>query len=139
MKSLSTLIRLNKFQLDEKKRALKELQELAQNLHSSLAQLKEEFDREQAIAKESFTAAQVFHQYKAAIEQRRATLLESINQVDDEILGITNEMTDLFQDLKRFEITESERTLTSKKSRDKKEERALDDQAIVRYRRQQGS
>ncbi|MFN5609598.1 MAG: hypothetical protein ACK48E_07620 [Holosporales bacterium] len=138
-KSLPTLIRLHQFQLDEKRRKLAELHDLVSNLGASLRQLEEELARESAIAQQSEGASYTFATYKKAIAERRVTLLESINQVDTEILDLTNEMKELFQDLKRFELTHAERQQQKAYKKERTEDGLRDEQALVRYRRGEGN
>jgi hypothetical protein len=137
-KSLPTLIRLHQFQLDEKQRKLAELHDVVANLSTSLRRLEEEFTKELAIAQQSEGASYTFTIYKKAVAERRATLMESIDHVDTEILNLTNEMKELFQDLKRFEITHAERQQQKAYKKERTEDSLRDEQALVRYRRDEG-
>jgi gamma-glutamylcysteine synthetase len=101
--------------------------------------LENEFAKESAIAQQSEGASYTFATYKKAIAERRVTLLESIDQVDTEILDLTNEMKELFQDLKRFELTHAERQQQKAYKKERTEDGLRDEQALVRYRRGEGN
>ena len=82
---LHTLIRLHKWRLDEKRRALAELQALADKLAQDTARLEREITAEQEIARTSPEAAFGYGNFaKQAIERRRR-LAQSVAQVEQQI------------------------------------------------------
>ena len=82
---LHTLIRPHKWRLDEKRRALAELQALADKLAQDTARLEREITAEQEIARTSPGASFGYGNFaKQAIERRRR-LAQSVAQVEQQI------------------------------------------------------
>lgn len=137
MSSLATVIRLHKWQLDEKRRALAELQNLADRLHGEAQRLEEEIRREQALATADFEASFAYAGYAKRAMDRRQRIAESIRQVEVQIAAATEAMAEAFQELKRFELAEEERQKREKEKQRRKENAMLDETAVIGHRRRQ--
>ena len=79
---LHTLIRLHKWRLDEKRRALAELQALADKLAQDTARLEREILAEQEIARSSPEASFGYGNFAKQAIERRKRLAESVAQVE---------------------------------------------------------
>lgn len=137
MNSLKSVIRLHKWQLDEKRRALVELQNLGDRLRAEAQRLEEEILQEQRAASASFEASFTYANYAKAAMERRTRIAQSIAQVDGQIAAATDEMAEAFQELKRFELAEEERLRREKEKLRRKEDAMLDETALVGFRRRQ--
>ena len=132
---LHTLIRLHKWRLDEKRRALAELQALADKLAQDTARLEREILAEQEIARTSPEASFGYGNFaKQAIERRRR-LAESVAQVEHQIAEATEEMAEAFQELKRYELAQEGRDRRDEAKRKTRENAALDEVALSGFMR----
>lgn len=137
MSSLKTIIRLHKWQLDEKRRALADLQNLHDRLSMELARLREEVRREQETARTDQAVAFGYPAFAKAARERDHRLQQSIAQVERQIEAATEEMSEAFQELKRFELAEEERLKREREKIRRKEDAMLDETALVGFRRRQ--
>lgn len=137
MSSLATVIRVHKWQLDERRRALAELQSLADRLHDEARRLEDEIHREQETAKSDFEASFAYAGYAKRAMLRRQRIADSITQVEEQIAAATEAMAEAFQELKRFELAEEERQRREKEKLRRKENAMLDETAVVGHRRRQ--
>ena len=132
---LHTLIRLHKWRLDEKRRALAELQALADKLAQDTARLEREITAEQEIARTSPEASFGYGNFaKQAIERRRR-LAQSVAQVEQQIAQATEEMAEAFQELKRYELAQEGRDRRDEAKRKTRENAALDEVALSGFMR----
>lgn len=134
---LKALIRYHKWRLDEKRRALAELHSLAEKLREQLAALEDEIKAEQEAARQSTEAALTFANYITQANFRKRTLRESIAQVDRQIEVATDEMRDVFQEVKRYEIAQEERTRRDKEKIRRREAAMFDEVAATGFQRRQ--
>ncbi|WP_448206593.1 flagellar FliJ family protein [Azospirillum sp. sgz302134] len=137
MSSLKTIIRLQKWKLDEKRRALAELQSLADRLKAEMDRLKEEIAAEQEAARSNPEQSYTFSNYIRAAMERGKRLTQSMGQVEAQIMVATDEMAEAFQELKRYELAEEERLKREKEKLKRKEANMLDETALVGFRRRQ--
>ncbi|WP_431860333.1 flagellar FliJ family protein [Azospirillum sp.] len=137
MSSLKTVIRLHKWQLDEKRRALAELQNLHDRLVAEMHRLQQEMLYEQQVARADPMAAFGYAAFAKAAMERGKRLQDSIAQVEQQIAVATEEMAEAFQELKRFELAEEERLKREREKIRRKEEAMLDETALVGFRRRQ--
>ncbi|NUB17019.1 hypothetical protein GAY28_34270 [Azospirillum brasilense] len=137
MSSLKTIIRLQKWKLDEKRRALAELQNLADRLQAEIERLKEEIAAERDTARGNVEYAFTYSNYIQAAMERGKRLTQSMGQVEAQIAVATDEMAEAFQELKRYELAEVERLKREKEKLKRKEANMLDETALVGFRRRQ--
>ncbi|MBM3572819.1 MAG: hypothetical protein FJX52_10775 [Alphaproteobacteria bacterium] len=137
MKGIATLIRLHTQQLDEKRRVLAELQDLADRLRQSLVDLGEEMKREQEIAATSVEAGQTYHDYAVALIARREKIEESIRDVDRQVAAAADEVAEAFQELKRYEIAKANRDRRNQEKLDRAEQAGFDEMGLSMYRRRE--
>jgi len=135
--SLKTIIRLQKLQLDEKRRILAELQNLGDRLKAEIERLKEEIAHEQATAREDFAVSFTYANFAQAALERGRRLGESLAQVEAQISVATDQMAEAFQELKRFELAEEERLKREREKQKRKDAIMLDETALVGFRRRQ--
>jgi flagellar protein FliJ len=135
--SLKTIIRLQKLQLDEKRRTLAELQNLGDRLKAEIEKLKEEIAHEQATARDDFAVSFTYANFAQAAMERGRKLGESLLQVEVQISVATDQMAEAYQELKRFELAEEERLKREKDKQKRKEAIMLDETALVGFRRRQ--
>ncbi len=135
MSDLRTLIRLHRWQLDEKRRVLADLQGLVDRLGAEAQRLADELAHEAEIARGSATPPLGFANYSRTMRQRQDRLAQSIQQVEQQIATATEEITTAFQELKKYEQVQADRLERSKLRARKTEEATLDEVAITGHRR----
>lgn len=135
MKSLDTIIRLHKWKLDERRRALGELQALSDQLAAEIARLEGELEREKAIAAGTPASSVDFAGYLKAMLTRRAHLQTSLRHVDKQIAASQDEIANAFADLKRFELAKADRDRRALVKQRRIETARFDEIALEGYRR----
>ena len=135
-KGLKTLIRLAKWNVDEKQRVLVALQGREDEILAAIRQAEQSLVHEQQVA--SADAAGVGFAYAAfanAWLTRREQLMQMLEQVRAEIVRARDELADAFNQLKTYEITQKERERRAQAELDKKEQAFLDEIGLNIYRR----
>lgn len=137
MSSFKTLIRVQKWQLDEKRRALTELQNLEDRLRGEIDRLAEEMRAEQDTARNDFNASFTYAAFARGAMERRRRIDDSIRQVQEQIVAAAEQVAEAYQDLKRYELAEEERLKREREKQKHKEELMMDETALIGFRRRQ--
>lgn len=135
--SLKTIIRLQKLQLDEKRRVLAELHTLADRLRNEIEKVKQEIAHEQETVRDDFSVSFTYSNFAQAALERGRRLGQSLAQVEAQIEIATDEMAEAFQELKRYELAEEERQKRERDKQKRKDAAMLDETALVGFRRRQ--
>ena len=109
MSTLQSLIRLHRFQLDERRRQLADLDQLATKLRQERERLDVEQQVEQSIAAQSVEAGQTYGTYARTLIERRRRLDQSLAEVEQQIVQARDGLAEAFQEVKRYEITADNR------------------------------
>ena len=102
MKSIATLIRLKRWTLDEKRRALADLERLRTEMVERAAALEKEIAAEQGAAPADVVQFAYAAYVRRAMGQREA-LAQSIGGIDAQIAEAQLEIGEVFSELKRYE------------------------------------
>lgn len=137
MNSLKTIIRLHKWQLDEKRRELVELQTLRDHLQTQIERLEQEIAAERETARADFEASFSFPNYLKAAKDRRHKLDLSVAQVDHQIATATEAVAEAYQELKKYELAEEDRVKREALKLKRKQDAVLDETASIGFRRRQ--
>ncbi len=124
MQQLETLIRLSKFQLDEKRRRLSGLRELASDLQITLVQLESQAEQEKQL---SHLNPKIYEAYRKEMQKQRDTIMLSVHEIENEIEMISDDIAEAFQELKRYETTHDANIERSKKTKSKKYQNVMDE------------
>lgn len=135
MKSLPTLIRVRKWELEEKRRKLNDLRALAAKLSDAIARLNDEVQQEQGLASSQADLAFAYGPYAAAVVERRRTLELSVEGVQRQIEAAMEELTEAFTELKKFEVANANRSRRARADANRREQIQLDDVALESFRR----
>ncbi|GIL41392.1 flagellar FliJ family protein [Roseiterribacter gracilis] len=138
MADLSGVIRLKKFQLDEKRRVLADLNALLSELLAERDRLDAQVLVEQAHAQASLEGQLAYGKFAQAAIARRKRLGDSIVQVEGQIEAATDQVREAMGELKKFEITQAEREKRARAKVRRRETQTLDDIAIERFQRKTG-
>jgi flagellar protein FliJ len=137
VKGLAALIRLHRWQLDEKRRELAELERLEDKLLEFGRQIDREVAAEQEFAQNSDVGSLSYGGFTLGVIERRRRLAASLAEVRQKIDAKGEEVAEAFRELKRFEITQAEREKREKIIADQRAQAALDEIAMVQHQRKQ--
>ncbi|HXQ51558.1 MAG TPA: flagellar FliJ family protein [Stellaceae bacterium] len=138
MSALDSLIRLHRWQLDERRRDLAALDALEGKLRQERARLDAEEKSEQAIAAASSEAATAYGAFARHLVERRQRLDQSLASVAEQIEIAREALADAHRDVKRYEIAAANRALAQRKRLERQQQRVMDDIGIETYRRRGG-
>ena len=138
MSTLESLIRLHRWQVDERRRRVAELEALSQKLRQELARLAEERANEQAAANASFLARHVYPGYIRRALDRQKTLEQSLAETEAQTLQARDALAEAFQELKRYEVASANRERLRISAAARRERLDTDAIAIETFRRANG-
>ncbi len=133
--TLETLIRLHRWQVDERRRQVAELEGLAEKLRRELVRLAEERAMEQTAAGANLLTAHVYPGYIRRALQRQKTLEQSLAETEQQIAQARDLLAEAFQELKRYEIAQANRDRLRMTAAARRERIETDAIAIENYRR----
>lgn len=134
-KSLKALIRYRKFELDERRRELRALEDLAAQIDASIVALDQEVMRERQLAANDMLLARYWPTYSDWARGRREELVQNRLQIGEQILKAEDAVTDAYRELKKFEVAEANRLAREKAELDRKDRIRLDEIAEVAHQR----
>ena len=127
MKSaLKTLTRIQKFQIDEQRKILSELQEKQDILQAQLEQLNRDFEQEKEFARNNAGEGD-FGAYVKRYMQQRENLEMQIAVLEKKIEHERDVMADMFKEQKTYEIVDDQRTKRAAKEEEQKMQKVLDE------------
>jgi flagellar FliJ protein len=135
MADLKTLIRLHKFQLDEKRRALAEIMTVIENMQGQRRAHEAAMAEEQRLASESFEAQRDWPAYSREAKQRLAMLDQAIAQIRIKEQEMAAQVQEAFEELKRVETIQERRIAEEEAERAKAERQELDEIGSIAYDR----
>jgi flagellar FliJ protein len=135
MRTLSTLIKMHKHQLDEKRRALTDLENLRADLVARREKLDADLAREQEIAKQVECGAFAYAGFHQGYIQRRDKLITSLAELDVRVGAAREEVSTAYQDLKRHEIALASRQRKQREEEDRRTQNTLDEVSLDMHRR----
>jgi flagellar protein FliJ len=135
MKSLNTLLRVRQRELDEKRRALKLLEDESDGLHQSRAALAAEKTREAESVATSENGGFGYGSYLAAWRQRDAGLQRDIAALAERVEAARDEIADAFAEIKRYELIENAQNERQRKAAVRREQIEMDELGLGIYRR----
>jgi flagellar export protein FliJ len=138
MKAVSGLIRLHRWQLDEKRRNLGDLERMKEDFERQVARLDAEILAEQKVANDH-EARFAYGAYAQIAVQRRGTIQRSIADLTVQILAAREDVAQAFQEIKKYEILQEQRDRRTREWTTRKEQSSQDEMAIQGFRRRQGS
>ena len=138
-KGLGSLVRLHKWQVDEKRRQITELEVMRSDLVSKLEKLAFELAKEQKNMTKSNIVDINYANYAANVMTRRENLNASIIEVDISIGSMKDELAESFKELKKYEIVEQRAVEREQLERKRLEQDRLDELSLNMYRSNQKS
>jgi flagellar FliJ protein len=127
-RGLNTLIRLNEWGLDQKRRKLGEIMRLIRGFELEAHKLEEDLIREQNVASASPNEAGFLYGYYAdATIERRAIIQISIQQFELQANEAREEVNQVYRELKKFESALETRNKLELDEMDRQDQLVLDE------------
>lgn len=135
-KGLKTLIRLSKFNVDEKRRVLTALQAREDQVLAEIRQAEAQLAREHKMATDNpTTVGFAFPAYYRAWTQLRNGLEQALMAVRQQIEVARDELAEAFREQKTYEVTQTNREKREREEADRKEQIFLDEVGLNMHRR----
>jgi len=136
MRNRESLIRLHRFQVDEKRRKVAELELMMQEFRTRERELEAQVLAEQQKAGISDVAHFAYPMFAKSVIRRRQNILNSIEDIERQIEVAKDELGAAFRELKKYEIVEDNRKRRQRKEAIRFEQVELDEIALGIHRRQ---
>lgn len=133
---LDTLVRLNEWEVDQKRRTLGEHLRRLEELQRALADLASELKREQeAAAGAPGEAGLLYGGYAQGVIQRRADLETRIRHKEADMVAARDDLSQAYIELKKFEIAKRQRAERAAQAEAKAEQEFLDEVGLQTHQR----
>lgn len=126
MKSRDTLLRLKRFQVDEKRRKLSQIETMVAEFERMASELDREIASEEARAGIADRAHFAYPTYARAALQRRDNLIQSADEMRGQLEAARAELEEAFEDLKKFEILDDREQLKERVAEAVREQSEMD-------------
>jgi len=136
-KGMTGMIRLHKWQLDEKRRDMVSLEKMKQEFLQSLADLEQELEAEQKHVADSPVVSIAYAGYAQQVIVRRANIENSIVELEASIENMKDQVAEAFRELKKYEVVEQRKLDRKKADLDRREQDELDELSLNIHRRRQ--
>lgn len=137
MADLHALIRLNKHELDERRRVLTALNVEMMVLQNQRQALEDAFAAEKAAVDQLEEAAFTFANYVQAVNKRREEIDEAARILAEQIEKAKEAVMETFGEIKKFEMAQAERDRIEADKRKAKEDQMMDDIGLETFRRKE--
>jgi flagellar FliJ protein len=134
MKSRETLIRLKKFQVDEKRRKVMQIEGMIAEFDRMAADLDREILAEQERAGIHDPAHFAYPTYAKAALTRRDNLKRSADELKGQLEDARGALGEAFEELKKVELLDERDQMRERASDDMREQAELDRIGLVRHR-----
>ena len=135
MKSVATLIRLQRHALVERKKVLAQLMEEAAVIRRSIAALEAALAQEKKLATQDPVLAQTFPRFLQATLRRRAAFESMLAELAPRIAAVEQEIAEAFRGLKAYELAEQGAHERAAAEAAHREQQVLDDIGGTMHRR----
>lgn len=135
MKSRETLIRLHRFQVDEKRRQVADIEAMIADFRWMEADLDQQIQSEQERSGISDVSHYAYPTFAKAALDRRNNLQRSIEELETQLAGLREEFTEAFAELKKYELMQEKEQDRRRGEISALEQRELDDVGIDMHRR----
>lgn len=134
MKSRETLIRLKKFQVDEKRRRVVQIETMIAEFDRMAADLDREILQEQERANIHDPTHFAYPTYAKAAMMRRDNLRRSADELHGQLVDAKDALAEAFDELKKVELLDERDQLRERVAEDAREQSELDRIGLVMAR-----
>ncbi|WP_106751397.1 flagellar export protein FliJ [Pannonibacter carbonis] len=129
MKSRESLIRLKRFQVDEKRRHLMQIESMIADFHRMADELDDQIRSEQERVGITDVAHFAYPTFAKAAATRRDNLRNSALELNDQLERARDELTQSIEELKKFEQLEERDHQREREAQEQAEQALLDEVA----------
>jgi flagellar export protein FliJ len=130
-----SLIRLKKFQVDEKRRQVAQIEMMATDFERMAAELDQQIEIEHQKTGISDVAHFAYSTFAKAASQRRDNLLASAHDMREKLEVAQDELAEAIEDLKKVELLDQRESQRDAAEEAKNEQAAYDEIGRLRLRR----
>jgi flagellar export protein FliJ len=134
MKSRETLIRLKKFQVDDKRRRVAQIEGMIADFQRMTAELDREIQTEQERAGISDPAHFAYPTYAKAAIQRRENLQRSADELTVQLEDAKSHLAEAFEELKKVELLDERDQARGRAEENAREQSEMDGIGLMRSR-----
>jgi flagellar FliJ protein len=134
MKSRETLIRLKKFQVDEKRRKVAQIEAMIAEFERMAGDLEREIKGEQERAGIHDPAHYAYPTYAKAAIQRRENLTRSVDELKTQLDDAKNALSEAFDEQKKVELLDERDQARERTEENAREQAELDAIGMLRAR-----
>jgi flagellar FliJ protein len=131
-----SLIRLKKFQVDEKRRQVAQIEMMVADFERMASELDQQIEIEHTKTGISDVAHFAYSTFAKAALTRRDNLLASANDMKGKLEAAQDALAEALEDLKKVELLDQREHQREKDEQNKIEQENYDEVARLRYRRQ---
>jgi flagellar export protein FliJ len=135
-KGLDGMIRLHKWQLDEKRRQMTDLERMKDDLLQKKNKMAAALIAEQQNISDTNVVNINYANYAASIMERQENLDKSIEEIDVSIEDMKDELSEAFNELKKYETVQERKAERARVKQARKDQIALDEISAQMHRRQ---
>ena len=135
MKSREALIRLHRFRVDEIRRRLQSLDTMRADLTKKMSDLETMMQEEQRRAAHSDLGRLAYPSFARSVVARRENIQRSVDEVEKQAAGVTEELQGAYRELKKYEIAADSEAQRDRVEYARKVQAELDDIALGRHAR----
>ena len=137
-KTLDTLVRISRFDVDEKQRELQALLAREDAIKADIRSLDEEMRREADFSREHGEGSgSDYGRYIIRIREKRAALTEKLADLQPEIEAARDRLADAFAEQKKYEIARDNREAEARAEEDRREDQEMDELGLNGYRKRE--
>ena len=134
MKSRETLIRLKKFQVDEKRRKVSQIESMIAEFERMAAELEREIKVEQDRANIHDPSHFAYPTYAKAAMQRRENLKRTADELKGQLSDAKDALAEAFEELKKVELLDERDQMRERAEQAAREQAELDAIGLMRVR-----
>lgn len=133
-KSLDSLIRLHRHELDDKRRALVDRYQALAALEKKKKELEDAFEKEKKAIEKSGEVHYTFASYADDVKKKGKALSADIARAEKAVETAKDDMMLTFGELKKFEMSQAERARLEEEEKKLREAKIFDDIGLQMFR-----
>ena len=137
MSVIEKLIRFLKFDLDERRRYLRELEEQKANIQEAIDAIDQEVQYEQAFSRGEANFAPYYGGYATRTKARREALVDELSKVQETVEEARETVVQAFEELKKYEITKDQQDHRAYLEEERQIQIELDEIGLTTHQRQE--
>ena len=137
MSVIEKLIRFHKFDLDEKRRYLRELEEQEARIQEAIDAIDQEVQSEQAFLRGEANFAPYYGGYATRKRARRKAFVDELSKAHEIVEEARETVVQAFEELKKYEITKDQQDHRAYLEEERKTQIELDEIALTTHQRQE--